>query len=84
MTTTTQKRTKRIATRKVDGGYRVTGQRRVYGTFTAAFQAAWRTCAESGADLYSIMPDGKWVLMLDTKTIEAYERGHHAETTAAN
>ncbi len=51
MTMTKQNRTKRIATRKVEGGYRVTGQRKTYGTFAAAFQAAWRRCAETGADL---------------------------------
>jgi len=82
--TTTQKRTKRIATRKVDGGYRVTGQRRTYHSFSGAFQAAWRTCAQTGADLFSITPDGKWVLMLDTKSIAAYERGDRTATGAVN
>ena len=45
MIMTNQKRTKRIATWKVGGGYRVTGQRRTYSTFPGAFQAAWRSCA---------------------------------------
>ena len=71
---TSTKRTKRIATRKTDDGYRVTGQRHTYPSFTAAFNAAWKTCADSGADLYAITPQGRCILQLTAGQIREYER----------
>lgn len=73
MMTTTRRRTKRIATRKVDGGYRVAGRRKTYHSFAGAFQEAWRLCLEQNADLYAITPEGKWIIMLDAKSIRACE-----------
>jgi len=83
MTTTRQNRTKRIATRMVEGGYRVSGQRKTYATYTAAFNAAWRTCAKTGADLYAITPKGDWVIIQNAKAIQAYERERRAAKAAA-
>ena len=76
MNTTQRNRTKRIATRKVADGYRVTGQRKTYHSFSGAFNAAWQACAETGADLYAITPEGKWVVLLTADAIREYERTH--------
>jgi len=83
MTTTRQNRTKRIATRMVEGGYRVTGQSKTYTTYAAAFNAAWRACARTGADLYAITPKGDWVFIQNAKAIQAYERERRAAKSAA-
>ena len=40
MNTTRRNRRRRIATRKVADGYRVTGQRKTYHSFSGAFNAA--------------------------------------------
>ena len=47
MDTTSRNRTKRIATRKVADGYRVTGQRKTYHSFSGAFNAACRVASSS-------------------------------------
>ena len=82
--TTRQKRTKRVAARMVDEGYRVTGQRQTYRTFTAAIQAAWQTCIRTGADLYAITPEGKWVLMMRNASILADERDRLVASALTN
>lgn len=74
MTTTKRSTKKQIATQKVAGSFCVTGQRKTYHKFAAAFQAAWRACAKTGADLYAITPEGKRVIMLTAEKIRDYER----------
>jgi hypothetical protein len=74
MSTTKRSTRKRIATRKAADGYRVTGHRKTYHSFAGAFQAAWRMCAETGADLYAVTPEGKWVTLLTAEMIRDYER----------
>jgi len=77
MTTTQRRTTKKIAIRKVADGYRYTGNRRTFRFYAGAFNAAWQTCAETGASLYAITPEGKWVLLLDGKTIRELEGRRH-------
>lgn len=73
MMTVRRNRTKRITTRKVGRGYRVTGQKRIYRTMDSAFDAAWKVCARTGADLYRMDPNGKCVLSVPFTMIESYE-----------
>jgi hypothetical protein len=37
---------------------------------------------KTGADLYSITPDGEWIIILDAQTIGAYEGDHRAAENA--
>ncbi|MCH8854233.1 MAG: hypothetical protein IID41_16515, partial [Planctomycetes bacterium] len=50
-----------------------TGQKRIYRTMDSAFDAAWKVCARTGADLYRMDPNGKCVLSVPCTMIESYE-----------
>ncbi len=69
----TTKRTTRISIRKVDGGYRITGDTRTFRSHSTAFNAAWRAAARTGASLYAITPDGRAIPLLTGRVIREIE-----------
>ena len=69
----TTKRTTRISIRKVDGGYRITGDTRTFRSHSTAFNAAWRAAARTGASLYAITPDGQRIPIVTGRIIRAID-----------
>jgi hypothetical protein len=69
----TTKRTTRISIRKVQGGYRITGDDRTFRSHGTAFDTAWRAAARTGASLYAIAPDGRIIPLITGRVIREIE-----------
>jgi hypothetical protein len=79
----TTKRTTRISIRKVQGGYRVTGDKRMFRSHGTAFDAAWRAAARTGANLYAITPDGRTISLLAGRVIREVDGWRRRRGSAA-